>query len=171
MRRTQHITKKPKISLTTHVHCYNRYMVNNNRDQRLRSTGFLRAGKAGRARATAELAAATGWWWCCRRRTGDRSMNTSSSPQRSRSCCCCGSGIDRCGPLTVMWLFVLASPALPACYYRYYRFSIYPSIHLFSGMDPGSEWNELSINQSSICLSIIYGSFLYKKVNFEYTES
>ena len=32
MRRTQPITKKAKISSTTHVHCYNGYMVNNNTD-------------------------------------------------------------------------------------------------------------------------------------------
>ena len=35
VRRTQPITKKAKISSTTHVHCYNGYMVNNNNKQKM----------------------------------------------------------------------------------------------------------------------------------------
>ena len=36
VRRTQPITKKAKISSTTHVYCYNGYMVNNNNKPKLK---------------------------------------------------------------------------------------------------------------------------------------
>ena len=48
VRRTQPITKKAKISSTTHIHCYNGYMVNNNNIPVAATGGYRKAQSTGR---------------------------------------------------------------------------------------------------------------------------